>query len=136
MKWKSIEVVITSRTRNAVYRKVPWVRIPPLPPHLQRKPLRRNGFLCTFLEILYKSKYHIKRGVQKALILTDTSTRRIHSYFLNHSHSCRYSFVLSSISSNNIFASVKLTFAMRGSLINALNARGLSLSRPALTTHS
>ena len=30
--WKRIEVVITSRTRNAVVRKGTWVRIPPLPP--------------------------------------------------------------------------------------------------------
>lgn len=29
--WKRIEVVITSRTRNAVVRKGTWVRIPPLP---------------------------------------------------------------------------------------------------------
>ena len=30
--WRSIEVVITSRTRNAVVRKGTWVRIPPYPP--------------------------------------------------------------------------------------------------------
>ena len=33
--WRSIEVVITSRTRNAVYPMVPWVRIPPSPPILK-----------------------------------------------------------------------------------------------------
>ena len=32
--WKRIEVVATSRTRNAVVRKGTWVRIPPLPPAL------------------------------------------------------------------------------------------------------
>ena len=31
-KWSSIEVVITSLTRNQVVRKGPWVRIPPAPP--------------------------------------------------------------------------------------------------------
>ena len=30
--WKRIEVVVTSRTRNAVVREGTWVRIPPLPP--------------------------------------------------------------------------------------------------------
>ena len=30
--WKRIEVVITSRTRNAVVLTGTWVRIPPLPP--------------------------------------------------------------------------------------------------------
>lgn len=30
--WRGIEVVITSLTRNQVYRKVAWVRIPPSPP--------------------------------------------------------------------------------------------------------
>ena len=30
--WKSIEVVITSLTRNQVTGNRPWVRIPPLPP--------------------------------------------------------------------------------------------------------
>ena len=34
--WKSIEVVVTSCTRNAVVRKGTWVRIPPLPPVLFR----------------------------------------------------------------------------------------------------
>ena len=34
---KRIEVVITALTRNQVYRKVSWVRIPPLPP--SKKPL-------------------------------------------------------------------------------------------------
>ena len=29
--WKRIEVVVTSRTRNAVVREGTWVRIPPLP---------------------------------------------------------------------------------------------------------
>ena len=34
--WKRIEVVVTSRTRNAVVRKGTWVRIPPLPPNKNR----------------------------------------------------------------------------------------------------
>ena len=42
---KRIEVVITSRTRNAVVRKGTWVRIPPLPPSKKSviKPIA--GFL-------------------------------------------------------------------------------------------
>lgn len=32
--WRSIEVVITGRTRNAVVRKGSWVRIPPPPPNI------------------------------------------------------------------------------------------------------
>ena len=43
-KWKRIEVVVTSRTRNAVDRKVTWVRISPFPPE---NAVRRNGvFIC------------------------------------------------------------------------------------------
>lgn len=34
--WRSIEVVITSATRNRVARKGTWVRIPPSPPHFGR----------------------------------------------------------------------------------------------------
>ena len=34
--WKRIEVVVTSRTRNAVVREGTWVRIPPLPPNKNR----------------------------------------------------------------------------------------------------
>ena len=34
--WKRIEVVVTSRTRNAVVREGTWVRIPPLPPKKHR----------------------------------------------------------------------------------------------------
>lgn len=37
--WKRIEVVVTSRTRNAVVRKGTWVRIPPLPPEKPQKRL-------------------------------------------------------------------------------------------------
>jgi hypothetical protein len=36
--WSGIEVVITSRTRNAVCRKAPWVRIPPAPPNNNPTP--------------------------------------------------------------------------------------------------
>ena len=42
-KRKSIEVVATSRTRNAVVRKGTWVRIPPLPPN-QNKPSYNENF--------------------------------------------------------------------------------------------
>lgn len=37
-------MVITSLTRNQVYRKVPWVRIPPPPPIKPLKTLRFQGF--------------------------------------------------------------------------------------------
>ena len=37
-------MVITSLTRNQVYRKVPWVRIPPPPPVKPLKTLRFQGF--------------------------------------------------------------------------------------------
>ena len=47
--WKRIEVVVTSRTRNAVVRKGTWVRIPPLPPEKPQKRL----FLGLFSILLY-----------------------------------------------------------------------------------
>ena len=34
--WRSIEAVITGLTRNQVYGNVPWVRIPPPPPNIDR----------------------------------------------------------------------------------------------------
>ena len=42
---KRIEVVITSRTRNAVVRKGTWVRIPPLPPSKKSVIKLIAGFL-------------------------------------------------------------------------------------------
>ena len=47
--WKRIEVVVTSRTRNAVVRKGTWVRIPPLPPEKPQKRL----FLGLFSILLH-----------------------------------------------------------------------------------
>ena len=50
--WKRIEVVITGLTRNQLYRKVPWVRIPPLPPKNDRfRPV-------VFLSIAKAMVYH------------------------------------------------------------------------------
>ena len=46
--WKRIEVVVTSRTRNAVVRKGTWVRIPPLPPEKPQKRLFLGLFSILF----------------------------------------------------------------------------------------
>ena len=45
-KWKRIEVVVTSRTRNAVDRKVTWVRIPSFPPKQSARAAFLMGFAC------------------------------------------------------------------------------------------
>ena len=47
-KWRRIEVVITSRTRNAVVLRGTWVRIPPLPPNERGccTKIVRQSFLC------------------------------------------------------------------------------------------
>ena len=48
-KWRRIEAVITSSTRNRVVRKGTWVRIPPLPPKtIPRKSRVYAGFLMSF----------------------------------------------------------------------------------------
>lgn len=54
--WRSIEVVITSATRNRVARKGTWVRIPPSPPFGQRERERVKAFcfcLPAFLAHLF-----------------------------------------------------------------------------------
>lgn len=45
-KWSSIEVVITSLTRNQVVRKGPWVRIPPAPPSKSSLPFSAKSFFA------------------------------------------------------------------------------------------
>ena len=50
-KWRRIEAVITSSTRNRVVRKGTWVRIPPSPPTtIPRKSRVYAGFLMPFSE--------------------------------------------------------------------------------------
>ena len=64
--WRCSEVVTTRLTRNQLYRKVPWVRIPPSPPK-RLFPLaeRLVGFLFSVkmkicLRFLTKTLWRIK----------------------------------------------------------------------------
>ena len=64
-------MVITRLTRNQLYRKVPWVRIPPSPP-MKSLPLavRLVGFLLsvTFLSNLLQKSTFLEHNLPKVAI--------------------------------------------------------------------
>ena len=65
------EVVTTRLTRNQLYRKVPWVRIPPSPPkRLLPLAVRLVGFLfsVTFLSYLLQKATSFERNLPKVVV--------------------------------------------------------------------
>lgn len=70
--WKRIEVVITSRTRNAVVRKGTWVRIPPLPSITNpRKSMIYAGFLFLFRNCFFITFFFSCVGLGRCFLIFD-----------------------------------------------------------------